>query len=365
MTKSRSLFATVKGKDGRLRTFGGLTTDGVDDTTDAYDPVANKWTADASMASLGRYGLAATADASGNVYVVGGTPDGMTPTATVELYSPADDTWKSLADLPTARLGLGAATGKDGRIYTIGGRDTAGAPTDIVEVYSPATQTWSTAPSLPTKRLALVAVTGADGKIYAIGGRDAKNAPLGVVEAFDIDKGTWETAQPLLTARFWFGATLGADGRIYALGGMGDIGFLDDIEAFTPGAGWKALKPMPEARAWLSAGASADGQVFAIGGSAEPDGPGHAAAADAHDAELRYQDVDLAEVTWLHTAGSMWRTRPRVVPAHCAGEAPKRCRNMRAKRLGSEKPTESAASVTPHRPRRRSSAARSRRTSTR
>jgi N-acetylneuraminic acid mutarotase len=173
MTKSRSLFATVKGKDGRLRTFGGLTTDGVDDTTDAYDPVANKWTATASMASIGRYGLAATADASGNVYVVGGTPDGMTPTATVELYSPADDTWKSLADLPTARLGLGAATGKDGRIFAIGGRDTAGAPTDLVEVYSPATQTWSTAPSLPTKRLALAAVTGADGKIYAIGGRDA------------------------------------------------------------------------------------------------------------------------------------------------------------------------------------------------
>lgn len=134
-----------------------------------------------------------------------------------------------------------------------------------------ATQTWSTAPSLPTKRLALVAVTGADGKIYAIGGRDAKDTPLGIVEAFDTETGAWQTAQPLLTSRFWFGAPLAADGRIYALGGIGNLGFLDDVEAFTPGAGWKAQKAMPEGRAWVSAGASADGHVFAIGGSVQPE----------------------------------------------------------------------------------------------
>jgi len=166
-----------------------------------------------------------------------------------------------------ARLGLAAATGKDGKIYAIGGRDATQAPTDIVEVYSPATQTWSKGPSLSTKRLALVAVTGADGKIYAIGGRDAANNPLTVVEAFDTDTGVWTTVQPLLTGRYWFGATLGTDGRIYALGGLGDLGFLDDVEAFTPGTGWKALKAMPEPRGWLSAATSADGRVFAIGGS--------------------------------------------------------------------------------------------------
>ena len=93
------------------------------------------------------------------------------------------------------------------------------------------------------------------------------------MEAFDTEKGTWEKVPPLTTARFWFGATLGADGKIYALGGLGRLGFLDDAEVFTPGAGWTALAPMPEPRGWNSAAASADGRVFAIGGGTPGDEP--------------------------------------------------------------------------------------------
>jgi len=271
MTTSRSLFAAINGKDGRIRSLGGLTPKGLDDSAEAYDPVANTWTPATSHASVRRYGHAATQDAEGHVVVLGGTSNGTNPIASVEMFSPADDSWTQLEDLPTARLGLGAATGKDGRIYAIGGRDASGAPTTVVEIYSPATHSWSTGPSLTTARLSLVAVTGADGKIYAIGGRDAKAVPLAVVEALDVDSGTWSTVQPLLTPRYWFGATLGADGRIFALGGLDDLGFIDAIEAFTPGSGWTSLGTMPEARGWVSAAASPDGRVFAIGGSTPQD----------------------------------------------------------------------------------------------
>ena len=271
MTTARALFAAVNGKDGRIRSVGGLTLKGLDDSAEAYDPATNKWTAAATPGAVRRYAHAATQDATGNIYVVGGTSDGASPIADFEMFSPSDGSWTTLADLPTARLGLAAATGKDGRIYAIGGRNASGAPTDTVEIYTPSTHAWTAGPSLATKRLSLVAVTGADGKIYAIGGRDANTTPLSVVEAFDIDAGTWTTVQPMLSPRYWFGATLGADGRIYALGGIDTLGFTDAIEAFTPASGWKQLPVMPEPRAWMSAAATADGRVFAIGGAANAD----------------------------------------------------------------------------------------------
>jgi hypothetical protein len=271
MKTPRSLFAAVNGKDARIRTFGGLTVAGLDDTTETFDPIANTWTKAAGTSSVRRYGHSATQDATGRVFVLGGTSDGQAPIGVAEIFSPSDGTWTTIADLPTPRLGVAAATGKDGRVYAIGGRDASGAASDVVEIYAADTQSWSPGPSLPTKRLALVAVTGADGKIYAMGGRDSNNTPLGVVEAFDSDKGAWETVASLKTARYWFGATLAADGKIYVLGGIDTLGFLDEAEVLTPGAGWSALPAMPEARGWVAAGASADGRVFAMGGGTPGD----------------------------------------------------------------------------------------------
>jgi N-acetylneuraminic acid mutarotase len=267
MNVARVLFPAISGKDGKIRAFGGLTPKGLDNSAESYDSAANGWTIETGKSSLRRYAHTATQDATGEVYVIGGTTDGKTPTGVVETFSPASSGWTTIADLPTPRLGLSAATGKDGRIYTVGGRDATGLPTDTVEVYSPDTQSWSRGPSLPTKRLALVAVTGADGKIYAIGGRDAENTPLDIVEVLDVDTGTWTNAQPMHSARFWFGGALGADGAIYVVGGIAREGFLDDIESYTPAGGWKSLKAMPEARGSLSVAATSDGRVYVLGGT--------------------------------------------------------------------------------------------------
>jgi N-acetylneuraminic acid mutarotase len=122
---------------------------------------------------------------------------------------------------------------------------------------------------MPTARLSLQVVLGPDGLIYAIGGRDANTIPLTVVEALDPVSGTWTTAPSLSTARYWFAATVAHDGRIFAIGGVGNLGFLDDVEALTIGTGWAAAPSLPENRAWLSAAVTADGRVLAIGGSTD------------------------------------------------------------------------------------------------
>jgi hypothetical protein len=268
MSKARSLAALVRGADGKLHVFGGLGFMGLEDTHESYDATANAWTLGAAKSSVKRYALAAAAAPSGEVYVVGGTSNGMTPIGTAEIYSPKDDSFTSIADLPTPRLGLAAAATSDGRIFTIGGRDMNGAPTDTVEIWSPDTKTWTTGPSMPTKRLALAAAA-IDGKIFAIAGRDAKNTPLAVVEVLDVAAGTWSIAAPLADARYWLGATASTDGNLYVAGGLDMAGFVQSAESLAPGSTWKALAALPEARGWASAASLADGRVLLVGGSTD------------------------------------------------------------------------------------------------
>ena len=272
MTLGRSLLGASAAPDGRIRVFNGLTMAGVSSSMEAYDPSTNVWSRGVS-ASAPRYGHATATDASGNVYVIGGTADGKTPVASVEMYSPSTDSWTVIADLPTARLGLGAAFGPDKLLYTIGGRVLDGVPSAIVEVYSPETKTWAKAASMPTSRFSLSIVKVIDGRLYAIGGRDAEPVPtpMSVVEVFDTSKGTWTVGPSLKFARYWFGATVGADARIYASGGIGEGGFMDDVESLDPTSGtWSAVPSMPEARAWIASVLGPDGRILVLGGAKGP-----------------------------------------------------------------------------------------------
>ena len=62
MSKARSLFAAVNGKDGRVRVLGGLGLTGLDDSAEAYDPASNQWSVASGKSSVKRYGHAAAED---------------------------------------------------------------------------------------------------------------------------------------------------------------------------------------------------------------------------------------------------------------------------------------------------------------
>ncbi len=267
MATPRSLFGAALGTDGLVRVFSGYSTLVVVSSVEAYDETQNTWTT-GTPGPIQRYAHTVTEDASGNVYVIGGTSNGQTALASMQMYASKTDSWTTLPSMPTPRLGLGAAVAKDGRVFAIGG-GLPGSPLDTVEIYTPETKTWATGPSVPTPRLSLQVVTGPDGLIYAMGGRDANTTPLTVVEALDPVKGTWATVQPLSTARYWFAATVAHDGRIFALGGIGDAGFTDSVEAFTVGSGWAPVASLPENRAWLAAAALPSGHVLAMGGATD------------------------------------------------------------------------------------------------
>src|SRR3990170_751315 len=94
-------------------------------TTRIYDIASDTWTTGSDGPLPARSeGAAVTGD--GDLYAVGGR-GGVVVLANLDRYTPATDTWTSLAPMPTARAGLGVARVGDA-IYAIGGRTNPGGP---------------------------------------------------------------------------------------------------------------------------------------------------------------------------------------------------------------------------------------------
>jgi N-acetylneuraminic acid mutarotase len=272
MPTARIALAAATGPDGRIYAIGGF--NGVAlNTVEAYRPRTNTWSTVASMPTA-RIALAAATGPDGRIYAIGGwnQPGADNSLSTVEAYTPATNSWSTVAPMPTARDGLAAATGPDGRIYAIGGTDGMRS-LNMVEAYTPATNTWSTVASMPTARCCLAAATGTDGRIYAIGGwnQPGGDNTLSTVEAYDPSTNTWSTLAPMPTARGDLAAATGPDDRIYAIGGRdGGRNSLSTVEAYTPATNtWSTVAPMLFAGWGLAAATGPDGRIYAMGGDVE------------------------------------------------------------------------------------------------
>jgi N-acetylneuraminic acid mutarotase len=171
--------------------------------------------------------------------------------------------------MPTAREGLAAATGPDGRIYAIGGAINYGSTVlSTVEAYTPATNTWSTVAPLPTPRAWLAAAEGSDGLIYAMGGITSNSYNTSaVVEAYNTKTNVWTELPSMPTARSHLGATAGlSNGMVYALGGDSPTGTTDVVEAFnTKTKTWSEETPMPEDRSDMAV-RSLHGLIYVVAG---------------------------------------------------------------------------------------------------
>src|ERR1044071_7175422 len=148
---------------GIIYTGGGSTTDGttLSDTTDSfkYDPVANTWTA---IASIPRATAETRAVVLNNqMWVLGGGRTAPNPSNEVDIYNPATNTWSTGLAFTTARRNFPADS--DGsHIWLVGGYDNTGTTLlNTMEIFSAgacgtpsptptATATATGAPSSPT-----------------------------------------------------------------------------------------------------------------------------------------------------------------------------------------------------------------------
>jgi hypothetical protein len=207
---------------------------------EAYDPATNTWSTKAQFPDTGS-GLGVTNSAvgviNGILYVAGGnTTVGASPfLATLYAYDPVADSWSAKASMPDVRMSEAGAV-VNGAFYVIGGNDYVGIATSTF-AYDPTLNTWSTKAPLSDPRGGLAALAVGN-KIYAIGGTDAASGALAVatMESYDPATNTWTTLPPVPIALI-FPASAEVNGTIYVMGGLlsQNTGVISGtVQAFTP-----------------------------------------------------------------------------------------------------------------------------------
>ncbi|MEZ4593928.1 MAG: kelch repeat-containing protein [Chloroflexota bacterium] len=163
------------------------------------------------------------AELFGEIYVPGGRMGDGQPTQIVEVYSPANDSWRVTTPLPTAVSG-GLVLSDGSFIYLFGGWDGQDYLSNAYR-FDPANNSWQILPSMPTAR-AFAAGGVVKGKLYVVGGYDGER-PLNTCTYFDTTPpgenasetaGSWHNCANTLLPRAGASAA-GLFNKLYLFGG--------------------------------------------------------------------------------------------------------------------------------------------------
>jgi N-acetylneuraminic acid mutarotase len=262
---------------GQILAIGGFDEDTIFDVVEARRVSGTGRWRDLAPLPTARANLA-TAEVGGLVYAVGGIDD-VDNSDVVETFNPTTGRWATSVPLPQPRAFAGAA-GLGGLLYVAGGEvklapDTYEA-TNSVLVYDPKQNTWRSVAPMPTARQRLRLV--ASGRyLYAIGGFDLAGQSLTTVERYEPKSNSWTTMNPMVESRALPCAVETKVGKRRVLVVVGGFEFPGDgtvdgrrtTEVFDPDTGrWTLLDVLlpPIGRGSHDCATEADGTVLAIGG---------------------------------------------------------------------------------------------------
>jgi N-acetylneuraminic acid mutarotase len=249
----------------------------------AYSPADDAWEAIGQIPQ----GVHHTAfvHLDGRLHILGGFREtSFTPVADVHIFDLGTGAWSRGAPMPTPR-GAAGFTVLDGRIHVIGGnvedpehvhdhagqRATEDRSVNTHEAYDPVADAWTQLAPMPTPRNHLGAAA-LDGRIHAVLGRADGNFEMTTHEIYDPAADAWTTGPAVPTGRSGV-AVLAHDGFVYAFGGETfnePQRTFREAERFDPRTGrWQALPPMPTSRHGLGA-AVYGGDVYVISGGPGP-----------------------------------------------------------------------------------------------
>jgi len=203
----------------------------------------------------------------GEIYVPGGSTEDGEPTNIVESYSPVNNAWRPIANLPKP-ISNGLALSDGSYLYMIGGWD-GSKYLDDAYLYDANNDSWRPLPSLPTP-LASAAGGVISGELYILGGTDSDQSALDSCFVFNGDEDTWHECPAMLSPRKDAGAAIVLN-KIYVLGGDEPTGTeLPFSEFFDPSSQtWQVVNtPMQEdAASWANLGVTnVETKIFALGG---------------------------------------------------------------------------------------------------
>jgi hypothetical protein len=270
MPLPRRDFATAT-IDGKIYVLGGgdttvpVTPSPPTATVQVYDPATNSWTAATPMLlALTNHAAAVVA---GKIHVAGGRAEFSPGVKTLQVYDPATGLWTLKADLPAERVDS-AATGAGGIFLLFGGRD-PGTATSTVFAYDPALDQWSTRAPMPDARYDLSAIA-VNGKSYILGGYGSLSGPDGGYyrTMYEYDPGTnaWTQRTDMLSPRMNFAVAL-LGGKIYTAGGSNWDPALEDVAVYDPATSlWAAKTALPQPLSWPR-GEAVNGKMYVFDGS--------------------------------------------------------------------------------------------------
>ena len=192
--------------------IGGETASGVTNLVNRFDTATRTWHEMAAKQT-------AVTDTSaavlfGEIYVPGGrTADGE-PTNVVEAFSPANNAWRPIANLPKPISG-GLALSDNSYLYMVGGWDGSNY-LDTVYVYDANSDSWRPLTTLPTP-LANASGGVITGQLFILGGTDGETI-FDTCYTYNIDGNVWQECPAMLTPRSDAGAAIVLN-KLYILGG--------------------------------------------------------------------------------------------------------------------------------------------------
>jgi N-acetylneuraminic acid mutarotase len=232
----------VASDGANIYAFGGNTVGGAQHAEAyRYDPIANTWTALASMTTGPDYLFHAEYGGNGKIYVMGGENGGTLN----RIYDIATNTWSAGAPVPECVLDYGHAY-YNGKVYVIGGW-ACGAASSAVYAYDVASNTWS-APLAPLPQTELNMATAAiNGKIYVANGlyctiQPPVCDPINNLFIYDIAGNNWTSGPPSPLASNYPACTA-IGGKVYMIGGAGPNTYLYDPVANSWSSGPSLLIP--------------------------------------------------------------------------------------------------------------------------
>jgi hypothetical protein len=275
--------ATVNGKIYAIGGSNAVPNSGPNllNINEEYDPTTDNWTEKAPMPTARElFGIAVCQN---KIYVFGGINGflgvgsdypGYALTGVNEVYDPSNDTWATVAPMPTVRAGLQANV-VDGKIYLIGGYLPLSKPpwnypaSSINEVYDPSSNTWTTAAPAPIPIHSTSSGSGIDSHASAVVGSKIYVMGENVNEIYDTKTDTWTSGTPLPTAVYSpaTAATTGTPKWIYVMGGaIGDRYGITLMQVYNPeNNSWLTGADMPTAR-YYSAATVVNNTICVIGG---------------------------------------------------------------------------------------------------
>ena len=128
-------------------------------------------------------------------------------------------TWSATGSLAVARYYHTATLLANGKVLVAGGRSSS-SPSASAELYEPANGTWSATGNLAAPRRDHTAILLPSGKVLVAGGAGSNSNPVATAELYDPASGTWSATGSFITARSNHTITLLPNGKVLIVGGQ-------------------------------------------------------------------------------------------------------------------------------------------------